>query len=225
MSKQPPLSGRLMAMSALVQPNEFSLTAGRCELGRSSTRDVVASIPTVSRLHAVIEQREERYWLYDAGSANGTFVNGQSIGEPHLLTDGDTIGLGGPEPLLRFVQEEPTVLRGAPSSSDGEWLQFHPSQLAFSMGSQIVSLPPTQLRLLHHLYNHAGEVCTRESCAQAVWGRPYDAMLDRDALDKIVSKLRRRLAAVDPEAADLLQSRRNEGYVLLYKRHAVGGGA
>jgi DNA-binding response OmpR family regulator len=215
MSKQPLLPGRLLAISAFVQPNEITLAAGRCELGRSPTRDVVASIPTVSRLHAVIERREDRYWLCDAGSANGTFVNGQQIGEPHLLADGETIGLGGPEPLLRFAQEEPTVLHGAPAPPDSERLQFHPTQLAFSVRGQIVPLPPTQLRLLHHLYSHAGEVCTRESCAQAVWGHPYDATLDRDALDKVVSKLRRRLAAVAPELADLLQSRRNEGYVFL----------
>jgi DNA-binding response OmpR family regulator len=92
-------------------------------------------------------------------------------------------------------------------------LQFHPTQLAFTVDGQPLHLPLTQLRLLHHLTERAGQLCTRASCAEAVWGRPYDPMLDRDALDQIVSKLRARLAAADPALAAALQSRRGEGYV------------
>ena len=209
---QPP--ARLVALSPAVRPGELVLEAERCELGRSALRDVVISLDTVSRRHAAIERRDERYWLADVGSSNGTFVNGQPVAGPHLLTDGDEIGLGGPEPLLRFLDGDRTVLRAArtPAVAPAR-LRYDPEQLNFTLDGRPFPLPPTQLRLLHHLLAHPGQVCTRESCGEAAWGRPYDPELDRDALDKVVSKLRQRLAAADPALAAALQSRRGEGYL------------
>jgi DNA-binding response OmpR family regulator len=75
-------------------------------------------------------------------------------------------------------------------------------------------LPASQLRLLLHLYQHRGEVRSRASCAEAIWGRPYDPVTDDGALDKVVSKLRRRLAEADPAAAAWVRNRRGVGYSL-----------
>ena len=47
----------------------------------------------VSRAHAQVEARENRYWLTDLNSSNGTFVNGRSVTR-HLLIPGDRIQLG-----------------------------------------------------------------------------------------------------------------------------------
>lgn len=211
----PPAGGRLVSLHPAVHPHNLALEATRYEIGRSARCDVTAAIPTVSRLHAVIERRDDGYWLSDAGSANGTFVDGARIAAPSRLADGETIGLGGTEPLLRFLLEAPTLLRGAAAAALPAPLRLHfdPRQLTFTVGGRPLPLPPTQLRLLHHLSERAGQLCTRMSCAEAVWGRPYDPELDRDALDKIVSKLRQRLAAADPALAAALQSRRGEGYV------------
>jgi hypothetical protein len=204
-----------VSLHPAVHPPELALEAARYEIGRSARCDVTAAIPTVSRLHAAIERRNDGYWLSDASSANGTFVAGARIAAPRPLADGETIGLGGPEPLLRFLLEAPTLLRGAAAAAlpAPARLHFHPNQLAFTVDGRPLTLPPTQLRLLHHLTEHAGQLCTRASCAEAVWGRPYDPALDRNALDKIVSKLRAHLAAADPALAAALQSRRGEGYV------------
>lgn len=206
--------GRLVGLSGDVRPAEVCLESERCEIGRSSLRNVVIARDIVSRLHAVIERRAERYWLLDAGSTNGSFINGERITGPVLLKDGDQIGLGDPAPLLRFVDETVTMHRGQPAPS-GPRLQFDPAGLSFAVNGRPLPLPPTQLRLLHHLLSHAGAVCSRESCAQAAWGRAYDPALDRDALDKIVSKLRQRLAQADPGLKGAIQSRRGVGYVLM----------
>jgi pSer/pThr/pTyr-binding forkhead associated (FHA) protein len=46
----------------------------------------------ISRAHAVVELRREGYVLTDAGSANGTFVNGVRVsGEGSRLQDGDQV--------------------------------------------------------------------------------------------------------------------------------------
>ncbi len=71
---------------------------------------IIVQRQLVSRLHARIERIGPRYLLHDTGSANGTFINGRRITEPHLLTDRDLIGLGAPVGILRFADVDPTFV-------------------------------------------------------------------------------------------------------------------
>lgn len=67
-------------------------------LGRVPTNDVVLpdEAKTVSSRHARIERRRGRFRLFDQGSANGTFVNGQRVSPNRAseLKDGDVITIG-----------------------------------------------------------------------------------------------------------------------------------
>jgi DNA-binding response OmpR family regulator len=191
-----------------VQPAEFSLDNDVTTIGRSAICQIVVQRQLVSRLHARIERVEPRYVLHDAGSANGTFVNGRRITEPYILTNRDTIGFGAPAGILRFIDADPTFV---PNSQ----LRYDEGAMRFSLGTQQVELPPSQFKLLLHLYQHPGDVCTRESCAQAIWGRDYDPGMDADALDRIVTNLRAQLRLADP-AADLIRTRRGLGYELVF---------
>jgi DNA-binding response OmpR family regulator len=189
-----------------IEPLEYILQDDVCTIGRSSMCHVVVKRPIVSRLHAKIERDGPRYVLYDAGSANGTYVNARRIYEPHLLKDRDMIGMGGSTALIRFRDPDPTLI---PAFR----LTFDEPAMTFYLTKGPVDLTPAQFRLLHYLYQHAGEVCTRESCAQAIWGRNYDPGLDADALDRAMSNLRGQLRQADPES-DLIETRRGLGYVL-----------
>jgi pSer/pThr/pTyr-binding forkhead associated (FHA) protein len=73
-----------------------------CTIGRSPLCRLRIQHPIVSRLHAKVERNGTQYLLSDIGSANGTYLNGRRIGKPHLLLDGDLIGLGSAAPILRF---------------------------------------------------------------------------------------------------------------------------
>ena len=55
--------------------------------------------PAVSRLHATIGWDGEHYYISDRGSANGTYVNGDTVGknQRHILKDGDSILLANEE--------------------------------------------------------------------------------------------------------------------------------
>lgn len=197
---------RIVGIQDDVEPGEYVLREDVCTLGRSSMCHVVVRRPIISRLHARIERDGPRYFLQDAGSANGTFVNSRRIYERHLLSDRDMIGLGGPTALIRFRDPDPTLI---PSFR----LTFSEPAMTFFLKQKPLDLTPAQFRLLHHLFQHAGEVCTREGCAQAIWGRDYDPGLDADALDRAMSNLRGQLRTADPEA-DLIETRRGLGYVL-----------
>jgi DNA-binding response OmpR family regulator len=201
--------GRLIVLDAFAadtQPHEVVLVHDSYTLGRAPTCQIVVQRSLVSRLHARIERNGPRYILHDAGSANGTFVNGRSITQPHLLSDQDEIGLGSPAGVLRFLDADPTFIPGSR-------LRYDERTMAFSISGQPLDLPPTQFRLLRHLYDNLGSVCTRESCAQAIWGREYDPGLDADALDRVVTNLRAQIRQLAPDA-ELITTRRGIGYEL-----------
>lgn len=201
--------GQLVALAAdLVTPQSFELVGEVCTLGRAEGCSILVQHPLVSRLHARIERGGPRYILADAGSANGTFVNGQRLRGHHTLSDDDMIGLGSTRPLLRFVDPDPTLM------AEGQ-LRYDEPSMSFWYGDQPLTLTPMQFRLLHYLFQHAGEICTRESCAQAIWGRDYDPGMDAGALDQALNSLRRALRSASP-AADLIETRRGLGYVLHY---------
>jgi len=67
---------------------------------------IVFADSSVARLQARIRRRNGRYYLYDEGSASGTFLNHERLGlSPRQLQDGDEIRIG--RLLLRFQLRPP----------------------------------------------------------------------------------------------------------------------
>jgi adenylate cyclase len=66
----------------------------RNTLGRHPEQSVQVLDRVVSKQHAEVLYYEDRYWLRDLGSRNGTFINGHRIDDPRALVDGDQIGMG-----------------------------------------------------------------------------------------------------------------------------------
>jgi pSer/pThr/pTyr-binding forkhead associated (FHA) protein len=62
-------------------------------IGREQTNTIVLDDPGVSVRHAVVELRQGKYILRDAGSSNGIYVNGKRIVE-RKIEDGDLIVFG-----------------------------------------------------------------------------------------------------------------------------------
>ncbi len=85
---------RLCVVSNDQKGRVYPLT-DRLAIGRGATNEIVTADPRASRVHATIEQRDGtgRWGLTDPGSTNGTFVNGQRVGQIELR-DGDLIQIG-----------------------------------------------------------------------------------------------------------------------------------
>jgi len=66
---------------------------GRILIGRMLGQGIVITDPSVSRLHAWIDNKEGAFVLTDAGSRTGTFVNGEAIVRWELQ-NGDQIQIG-----------------------------------------------------------------------------------------------------------------------------------
>lgn len=95
-------------------PARVVTVEGALEVGRAAD-DVVLDDPTVSRHHLTVAPAEGGLLITDAGSANGTMVDGERITEPVVVLPGSSIRLG--ETELRVVQGRETT-GGAPTASE-----------------------------------------------------------------------------------------------------------
>ena len=69
------------------------VVGSRVTMGRLSSCDLVVQDSTVSREHAALVRRGDRWWVVDLGSTNGTKVNGiQAAEQP--VQPGDRIEMG-----------------------------------------------------------------------------------------------------------------------------------
>ena len=96
-------SGRLVVVQSanLEVGREFDLDARPLTIGRGGQNDVpLEGDEFASARHVRIEPRRDGVWVSDAGSTNGTFVNGARLARPHKLAQGDVVRVG--ETELRY---------------------------------------------------------------------------------------------------------------------------
>jgi FHA domain/Domain of unknown function (DUF1707) len=74
-------------------------------IGRSPQADFVVADETVSARHALLTYANGDWALEDAGSLNGTYVNGWRVVEPILVRPGDELTIGS----SRFILVPPTI--------------------------------------------------------------------------------------------------------------------
>lgn len=94
-SLSPPSRRVVVLASPALQPGtsiELTSTAG---VGRGAENAIrLDSDTTVSSRHATLDSRADGLWVEDAGSTNGTFVNGARVTSARLLAPGDVIRIG-----------------------------------------------------------------------------------------------------------------------------------
>ena len=78
-------------------------------IGRSKSSDVTIDLSTVSRNHAVLTRYDDGSWtITDAGSKDGTRVNGKSV-QIRALQEKDTISIGGLEMHLQPITHQQEI--------------------------------------------------------------------------------------------------------------------
>jgi len=95
-----PCVGWVVVMDGPQQGRDFRLVPGRNRIGTDADMEVVLTDPYVSSHHANIVYTDEGiFQLSDAGSTNGTRLNGKKVMQAELV-DNDTLQLG--HTTLRF---------------------------------------------------------------------------------------------------------------------------
>jgi signal transduction histidine kinase len=84
---------RLIVIKGADEGRQFPLDADLLAAGRDSTSKIRLTDTEVSRRHVEFTRTPEGYRLRDVGSANGTYVNNQSI-QDVLLRPGDHVQIG-----------------------------------------------------------------------------------------------------------------------------------
>ncbi len=73
----------------------FPLLADKISVGRDPMSDISIADPEISRRHARLEKTAVGYQLQDMGSTNGTYIDGERLGdEPVALQPGQSIVFG-----------------------------------------------------------------------------------------------------------------------------------
>jgi pSer/pThr/pTyr-binding forkhead associated (FHA) protein len=97
--------GRLVVVSspALAKGAVLGIDATALTIGRAAANDVAIDRDEfASSRHARFEPRRDGVYVEDAGSTNGTFVNGIRLASERRLVQGDIVRVG--ETDLRFEQ-------------------------------------------------------------------------------------------------------------------------
>jgi Nif-specific regulatory protein len=108
-------------LSVIVGKNKgasYALDGERFLVGRESAGEIALNDSSVSRRHCVIERRRDnRFFVRDLQSLNGTAVNGVELGEDEerLLRDGDKIRVG--DYVLVFSEKDSAARDSSVSSA------------------------------------------------------------------------------------------------------------
>jgi DNA-binding winged helix-turn-helix (wHTH) protein len=171
-------------------------------IGRGGECDLVLPERQVSREHIRIYKEDDRYFLTDLDSKNGTWINQVQLQNDTVqMRDGDEIHIAQAVKMI-FVGSESTVPLVI------EQFNLHPGRLRIDQDSRRVFVneeevdPPLSLpqyRLLELLYDASGAVCTRDEVVQAVWPDAVGEGVSEQAIDALVRRLRDRINEVDPD--------------------------
>ena len=96
------------------------LLQGDTVIGRSSESGLQLNHPSVSRKHAVLSRKGEQYFLVDAGSQNGTYVNWAKIRGEVEVFPGDQVSVGSAVVVVRGGVYTSAMRRGTGLSEVGE---------------------------------------------------------------------------------------------------------
>ncbi|HOT97914.1 MAG TPA: FHA domain-containing protein [bacterium] len=88
------LVGWLVTYDLQPSGTDFRVVEGRNKIGKSASNDIVIDRPGVSEEHCLLLFRDNKFYLQDQLSTNGTFVNGTSIEDKVTLQENDVLKVG-----------------------------------------------------------------------------------------------------------------------------------
>lgn len=90
---------------------EISLEDGSLSFGRGSDVDIRLDDNGLSRLNSTVFREQERIWILDENSTNGTFVNGLKVSPSGtILKNGDVIKIGNSSEIkVKFPKKKETA--------------------------------------------------------------------------------------------------------------------
>lgn len=210
----------------------FTLNNPYTVVGRRTSQnkpDIELNDDVISRRHMEILLRDDKYWVKDLGSTNGTMLNDDRIvaGNLYELKHNSKIGLGvegaSARIVLVFKESEGTnIIHGKehPAGKHGtvpalSWLKIDEGKKEALVDGKQKKLSKKEYELILFLYKNAGNICSRDEIIEAVWPESKDPSAISDAtIDQLIHRLREK---VEPEPAkpSRIISKKAFGYMLV----------
>lgn len=185
--------------------------------GKSPTANVVLNNPYVSRRHARIVQRQQRFEIEDLGSKNGTLVNGRHVpaGSRRRLESGDRIELGPGQVVLRFEQDEVTAtLTSQGERITGELMVDARTREVWVRGNKIRRLSRKEFDILHLLYQRRGEAVSRDDIATHGWPERLGEDVGLQDIEQYIRRIRQKLERDRVRQRRVIVNVRGFGYMI-----------
>jgi hypothetical protein len=210
----------------------FTLNKPVVVVGRLTSQnkpDIELNDEVVSRRHVEILQKDDKYWVKDLGSTNGTMLNDDRIitGNLYELKHNSKIGLGlegtSAHIILVFKESEGTSIihqKEVPTGKHGKvllvtWLNIEEGKKEALIDGKQKKLSKKEYELLLFLYKNAGNVCSRDEIIEAVWPESKDPSAISDAtIDQLIHRLREKVEP-DPAKPSRIISKKAFGYMLV----------
>ncbi len=174
-------------------PTRFELNNPETTIGRHPECTIVVEAGAVSRFHAKVCRKPNGYSIEDAGSRNGTFLNGQLLTGPQFLREGDRIrisdvefvfhnndvpGFVGSEMtfdganfgIMMYDEQETEQLSGSSSNSGSAKVEFRSSIDGFSMSAT----PEAKLEALKQIISNLGEALAVDEVLPKILSSLFD---------------------------------------------------
>lgn len=191
-------NARLIIVAGANEGLEIPLSERPILIGRGTSSDILLQDSYASRAHCWIEPHGDTWWLRDLGSKNGTLVGAARVEGQQPLRDGDIIAIGATQ--IRFSDPAETHTYSAPLAIRRRLMVEMAARDVMIDGIALEPpLSPKQWALMAVLWQHRGDVVSKDDIAQTVWPEADGVIYDYQ-IDKLVSRLRARLG----EMGDLL---------------------
>jgi two-component system, OmpR family, phosphate regulon response regulator PhoB len=120
-----------------------------------------------------------------------------------------------PGKLVDFLEElAQHPLRGLTRRTGRSYLTYADIDLDLdlhrvSRRGQVIHLGPIEFRMLRHLVEHSGKICSRDALIEAAW--PQGRFVDRRTVNVHIGRLRR---ALGESGGDIIRTIRSAGYIV-----------
>src|SRR5512147_2923182 len=186
---------KVIVQSPDTERTEVEIKPGQSTLGRMPDHDIVIADEAASRTHAMLELDEgDQLVIRDAGSTNGTFVNGHQISGVQALSHNDQIRIG--LHLLTVISKSEVTLPShwtGPVTQAGEYENLlirsldHYSVLLHNLSiqlSRIQSLADAQRRIATFL----GQMLKADKCGVVMFD-DLDSLAETLGSNEIVERV------------------------------------
>lgn len=113
--------------------------------------------------------------------------------------------------------EEPAAANGLPHANrdgivppSGLWIDGRTGEVLLA-GQRIESLTALEYSLLRYLFSNPGRLCSKEEIIRHVWGEEFMGEIDDSRVEKLVSRLRRKVEPM-PNRPQSIRTVRGRGY-------------